>query len=489
MRALWHARSLIDSQFQRKAAHRALFMEILRQPSGLTHALRRMNQYGILGKYLPAFGRIVGQMQHDLFHVYTVDEHILMVVRNLRRFAVPEMSHEYPLCSRLLSEFEFPELLYIAALFHDIAKGRGGDHSLLGKADTRRFCRNHGLTEVDTDFVVWLVEKHLYMSSVAQQQDLFDPVIIAAFADEVKTETRLVALYLLTVADIRGTSPKVWNAWKAKLLEDLFRAARRHITQGAEPNERTLASKQERALERLRAYAIPVDAHEPFWKKLDDSYFLRHDEAEIVWHTRILNYRINTLEPVVKSRLSPVGEGLQVMIYAPDEDLMFARICGFFDSINFDIIEAKIYTTRHKYLLDTFQIMTSNGLAGHYRDMISYVEHELPLWLARPDMPPPPKSRMSRQLKNFPITPDVNIRPDERGQYYYLNIVAGDRPGLLYRIARVLARYDISIYTAKINTLGERAEDTLLIAGEALKNSRVVVRLESDLVNETHANS
>jgi [protein-PII] uridylyltransferase len=484
MRALWHARNLIDSKFQRKAAHRALFMEILRQPAGQTHALRRMNQYGVLGKYLPAFGRIVGQMQHDLFHVYTVDEHILMVVRNLRRFAVPEMAHEYPSCSRLLSEFEFPELLYVAALFHDIAKGRGGDHSVLGKTDARRFCRNHGLNESDTELVVWLVEKHLYMSSVAQKQDLFDPDIISAFADEVRTETRLVALYLLTVADIRGTSPKVWNAWKGKLLEDLFRATRRHITHGAEPNERTLAFKQQRALERLRAYAIPVDAHEPFWKKLDDSYFLRHDESEVVWHTRTLNYRPNTLEPVVKARLSQVGEGLQVTIYAPDEDLMFTRICGFFDSINFDVIEAKIYTTRHKYLLDTFQVMTSNGLAGHYRDMISYVEHELPLWLKRPDTPPPPKRRMSRQLKNFPITPDVNIRPDERGQYYYLNIVAGDRPGLLYRIARILAGYGISIYTAKINTLGERAEDTLLVTGEALKNSRTVVRLESDLVNE-----
>jgi [protein-PII] uridylyltransferase len=484
MRALWHARNLIDSKFQRKAAHRALFMEILRQPAGQTHALRRMNQYGVLGKYLPAFGRIVGQMQHDLFHVYTVDEHILMVVRNLRRFAVPEMAHEYPSCSRLLSEFEFPELLYVAALFHDIAKGRGGDHSVLGKTDARRFCRNHGLNESDTELVVWLVEKHLYMSSVAQKQDLFDPDIISAFADEVRTETRLVALYLLTVADIRGTSPKVWNAWKGKLLEDLFRGTRRHITHGAEPNERTLAFKQQRALERLRAYAIPVDAHEPFWKKLDDSYFLRHDESEVVWHTRTLNYRPDTLEPVVKARLSQVGEGLQVTIYAPDEDLMFTRICGFFDSINFDVIEAKIYTTRHKYLLDTFQVMTSNGLAGHYRDMISYVEHELPLWLKRPDTPPPPKRRMSRQLKNFPITPDVNIRPDERGQYYYLNIVAGDRPGLLYRIARILAGYGISIYTAKINTLGERAEDTLLVTGEALKDSRTVVRLESDLVNE-----
>jgi len=489
MRALWHARNLIDSRYQRKAAHRALLMEIFRQPSGLTHALRRMNQYGVLGKYLPAFGRIVGQMQHDLYHVYTVDEHILMVVRNLRRFAVPEMSHEYPLCSRLVAEFEFPELLHIAALFHDIAKGRGGDHSLLGKIDARRFCRNHGFSEPDTELVEWLVEKHLYMSSVAQKHDLSDPAVIAEFADEVKTETRLIALYLLTVADIRGTSPKVWNAWKGKLLEDLFRATQRHITQGAEPNERALASKQKRALERLRAYAIPVDAHEPFWNKLDDSYFLRHDEREIVWHTRVLNYRLNTLEPVVKARLSPVGEGMQVMIYAPDEDLMFARICGFFNSINFDIFEAKIYTTTHKYLLDTFQIMTSNGLAGHYRDMISYVEHELPLWLRRPDLPPPPNSRVSRQLRNFPITPDVNIRPDEKGQYYYLNIVAGDRSGLLYRIARVLARYDISIYTAKINTLGERAEDTLLVTGEALKHSRTVVRLQSDLVNELQSNT
>ncbi len=168
---------------------------------------------------------------------------------------------------------------------------------------------------------------------------------------------------------------------------------------------------------------------------------------------------------------------------------MFARICGFFDSISFDIVEAKIYTTRHKYLLDSFQIMTSAGMAGHYRDMISYIEHELPMWLKRPDTPAPPKSRVSRLLKNFPITPDVKVRPDERGQYYYLNIVAGDRPGLLYRIARVLARYGISIYTAKINTLGERAEDTLLVTGDALKNSRTVVKLETDLVSEMQDNA
>ena len=487
MRALWHARSLIDSGFRRSSRHRKQFMEVLRRPSGVTHTLRRMNQFDVLGRYLPEFGRIVGQMQHDLFHVYTVDEHILMVVRNLRRFAVPEMSHEYPLCSRLISEFEKPELLYIAGLYHDIAKGRGGDHSLLGMVDAERFCRRHGIDDEGTGLVTWLVEKHLYMSAVAQKHDLSDPAVIAAFAKEVKTDHRLVALYLLTVADVRGTSPKVWNAWKAKLLEDLFNATRRYISHGAVSSDRVLASKHERVLARLRAYALPDDAHEAFWKKLDDSYFLRHDEQDIAWHTRVLNYRYETPTPIVKARLSPLGEGLQVMIYMPDENLIFARISGFFEKTDFDIVEAKIYTTRHQYALDTFQVMTTARLDIHYRDMIRYVEHELPAWLRRSDIPAPGKGRVSRQLKNFPISPTVNIRADDRARFYYLNIVAGDRPGLLYRIALVLARYNVSIFTAKINTLGERAEDTLLVRGDSLKDARTVVKLESELVRELQA--
>jgi len=487
MRALWHARDLIDSGFRRSKKHRALFMEILRLPSGLTHTLRRMNQYGVLGRYLPEFGRIVGQMQHDLFHVYTVDEHILMVVRNLRRFAVPEMAHEYPLCSRLIAEFDRPELLYIAGLYHDIAKGRGGDHSLLGMRDAERFCQRHDIDKADTRLVVWLVEKHLYMSSVAQKNDLSDPAVIAAFAAEVKTERRLIALYLLTVADVRGTSPKVWNAWKAKLLEDLFHTTRRYLAHGAVSHDRVLASKHQRVLERLRAYAIAEDAHESLWKKLDESYFLRHEEQDIVWHTRVLCYRHDTASPIVKARLSPAGEGLQVMIYAPDENLMFAKICGFFEKTNFDIVEAKIYTTRHNYALDTFQVMTTGDLDVHYRDMIRYVEHELPVWLKRTDMPAPTKARLSRQLRNFPISPKVVIRPDDRAQYYYLSIVAGDRPGLLYSIALVLASYQVSIYMAKINTLGERAEDMLLVQGESLTNARSVVSLESALVQALQA--
>jgi [protein-PII] uridylyltransferase len=391
------------------------------------------------------------------------------------------------LCSRLISEFENPELLFIAGLYHDIAKGRGGDHSLLGKVDAERFCRRHGIGEEATELVRWLVEKHLYMSAVAQKNDLSDPAVIAAFAKEVRTDRRLVALYLLTVADVRGTSPKVWNAWKAKLLEDLFHATRRYISHGAVSSDRLLASKHERVLARLRAYAIPDDAHEAFWKKLDESYFVRHDEQDIAWHTRVLNYRFDTPTPIVKARLSPLGEGMQVMIYMPDQNLIFARICGFFEQTNFDIVEAKIYTTRHHYALDTFQVMTAARLDIHYRDMIRYVEHELPAWLKRPDIPAPAKGRVSRQLKNFPISPTVNIRADDRARFYYLNIVAGDRPGLLYRIALVLARYNVSIFTAKINTLGERAEDTLLVRGEALKDARSVVKLESELVRELQA--
>ncbi|HWH47431.1 MAG TPA: [protein-PII] uridylyltransferase [Burkholderiales bacterium] len=485
MRALWHARRKIDAGFRSDPVNRALFMEILRRPAGITHTLRRMNQHGILGLYLPAFGRIVGRMQHDLFHVYTVDEHILMVVRNLRRFAIPEMAHEYPLCSRLFAEFERPEVLYLAGLFHDIAKGRGGDHSKLGMADARKFCREHGLSNPDMDLVAWLVEHHLTMSATAQKQDLSDPDVIAAFAATVGDDRHLVALYLLTVADIRGTSPKVWNAWKGKLLEDLFRATRRLLNPAAVPAENTLLARQQRVLEKLRAYAIPEGSQRELWQQLDDSYFLRHDEQDLVWHTRLLNYRVNSPTPVVKARLSPIGEGMQVMIYSRDEKSLFARICGFFQSINFSIVEAKIYTTRHSYALDSFQVMDPARATLHYRDLISYVEHELDSRLREHGpLPPPSTGRMSRQVRYVPITPEVLIRPDEKGTYYYLNVVAGDRPGLLYRIARVLDSYGINVYTAKINTLGERAEDSFLVNGDALQDSKQVVRLEAELVRE-----
>ncbi|MFN0303940.1 MAG: [protein-PII] uridylyltransferase [Burkholderiales bacterium] len=482
LRALWRARKHVDAKFRRNPINRQRFLEFLQQPRGIVHGLRRMNQYGILGRYLPAFGRIVGQMQHDLFHVYTVDQHILTVVRNLRRFTMLEFSHEYPLCSSLIANFERPWMLYVAALFHDIAKGRGGDHSVLGKVDALQFARLHDLAAEDRELLDFLVERHLTMSAVAQKQDLADPGVIRRFAEVVKTERRLVALYLLTVADIRGTSPKVWNAWKAKLLEDLFRYARRILRGASVDLDQDVQAKRAEALRLLRLYALSDGAKDALWSELDVAYFLRHDPNEIAWQTRNLHYRVNTTDPVVKARLSRVGEGVQVMIYCPDQQELFARICGYFEGIQFNIVDAKVHTTKHGYAFDTFQLLAADG-GQDYRSSIAQIEHELADVLKQKGaLGVPGQKRLSRQLRHFPILPEVSIRPDDKGQFHVLSVTAGDRPGLLYGIAKVLSRYELNLHTAKIATLGERAEDVFVIGGATLNRPRVVIQLETDLL-------
>jgi [protein-PII] uridylyltransferase len=482
LRALWRARSSINASFRQNPIARLLFLHILQQPRGIVHEFRRMNQYGILGRYLPEFGRVVGQMQHDLFHVYTVDQHILQVMRNLRRFTMSELAHEFPLCTELMAGFERRWLLYVAAIYHDIAKGRGGDHSELGARDVLAFCRNHLLSREDSELVEFLVERHLAMSHVAQKQDVYDPEVVQAFAELVGSERRLVALYLFTVADIRGTSPKVWNAWKGKLLEDLFRATRRVLTGEPLARDAALAEKQAEAARLLRLYALSDGVKERLWASLDTAYFLRHDAQEIAWHTRNLHYRVEADKPVVKARLAPFGEGLQVMIYTRDREALFARICGYFERAGFNIAEAKVHTTRAGYALDTFVIM-GQGRDAHYQDRIAMIETDLAQEL-QSDAPlgPPRGGRLSRRVRHFPISPAVNIRPDERGAYHVLSIVAADRPGLLYGVARILARYRINLQTARINTLGDRAEDVFLISGAGLGDSKTVLQLEQDLL-------
>ena len=484
LRALWRARGRLDARLRRDPLARLLFVQILQQPRGIVHEFRRMNQYDVLGGYLPEFGRIVGQMQHDLYHVYTVDQHILMVLRNVRRFTMPEFAHEFPLCSQLMSGFERRWLLYVAALYHDIAKGRGGDHSTLGTVDAQRFCRRHGLSREDTDLVSFLVEHHLTLSSVAQKQDVDDPAVARAFAEKVGTERRLVALYLLTVADIRGTSPKVWNGWKAKLLEDLFRMARRVLAGEAPALDTAVAEKQAEATRLLRLYALSDAVKERFWANLDTTYFLRHDAQEIAWQTRNLHYRVDTTIPVVRARLAPFGEGLQVMIYTRDRETLFARICGYFERSGFNIVEAKIHTTRNGYALDSFMVM-GKGSGAHYRDLMALIESELTAELqSQAPLGPPSSGRVSRRVRHFPIPPAVEVRPDERGAYHSLNIVASDRPGLLYRVARQLSKYKLDLHSAKVNTLGDRAEDVFLVSGPALADSKAVLKLEQELLAE-----
>jgi len=479
LRALWRARRLVGPAFRREPRHRALFMEIFRQPQGLTHALRRMNQQDILGRYLPAFGRVVGQMQHDLFHVYTVDEHILMVLRNLRRAMLDQHAHEFPLSSRLIRDFERPEVLYLAALFHDIAKGRGGDHSLLGRADALRFCREHGIAPEDTALIVWLVKNHLLMSATAQKQDLTDQDVIAAFAANVPDERHLTALYLLTVADVRGTSPKVWNAWKGKLLEDLYQATLHYLSYGKIADQ--IGETQRQAAATLSLYAIPPERYLPFWSNLDDEYFIRHEAHEIAWHTRVLTQRADTTGPVIKTRLSRIGEGLQVLVYQRDQPYLFARICNFFARMNYNIMEAKVHTTGHGYALDSFLVMDASQDKAAYRDVMNYIEYALAEQLTDASaLPEPAFGRLSRQLKHFPIKPQVDIRRDEKG-CYILSLVAGDRPGLLARIAYILTRHEVLIRSAKINTLGARAEDTFWIDGAALRDEAARTGLRNAL--------
>ncbi|SMB25667.1 [Protein-PII] uridylyltransferase [Sterolibacterium denitrificans] len=484
LRALWRARSHIDAKFRRDPGNRALFLSMFQQKRGIVHEMRRMNHYDILGRYLPAFGRIVGQMQHDLFHVYTVDQHILQVLRNLRRFSLPEFAHEYPRCSRLMSRFERHWLIYIAALFHDIAKGRGGDHSQLGMRDARRFCIEHGLAEEDTDLVGFLVGDHLTMSAVAQKQDLADPEVIAAFARTVQTRRRLDALYLLTVADIRGTSPKVWNNWKGKLLEDLYLATRRLLDGKTDRQASDGDGRQDEVRRLLRFHGLRPGMEAALWQQLDTAYFMRHAADEIAWHTRNLYHCPNAPLPVVKARLHQIDDGLQVMVYVADQPLLFARLCGFFSRLGYSIVDARIHTTRHGYALDSFTLLDP-GRQLPYRDMTGLIEHDLVEHLRA--MPPlaavqPNATRLSRQLRHFPIMPEISIHPDDKGRYHIMSIVAADRPGLLYSVALTLAHHRVSVHTARIATLGERAEDTFLISGEKLLQPASRMRLEQELL-------
>ena len=468
LRALSRALPKIGRSFRASPENRRRFMAIIRAER-LTWTLRRMSRYGVLGRYLPAFGRIVGQMQHDLFHVYTVDEHILMVVRNLRRLRIPRFDHEYPFLSQLMQEFDRPEVLYLAALFHDIAKGRGGDHSHLGREDAVRFCHAHGMAKGDADLVAWLVEHHLVMSATAQKQDLGDPEVISGFATVVRDERTLTALYILTVADIRGTSPAVWNAWKGKLLEDLFRHARRVLRGETDYAASWIAAKKDEALRSFRQYVPEPGRHEALWQRLDDNYFQRFEASEIGWHTRTLWNRITPDKPIVRARLSPVGEGLQVLVYAPDQPGLFARITTFFERMQFDVAAAKIYTTQHGFALDTFQVLSPTRAGEHYRELIQKVESQLAERIATgAPLELQPAGRVSRYVKHFPVEPKVAIVPDRRPGRWLVTVSCADRPGLLSAIARLFLKHGLNLIDARITTLGARAEDVFVVNGAAV---------------------
>jgi [protein-PII] uridylyltransferase len=311
--------------------------------------------------------------------------------------------------------------------------------------------------------------------------------VIEAFAAQVKDTRTLTALYLLTVADIRGTSPKVWNAWKGKLLEDLYRVTLRALG-GAKPNaDAEVEARKQEALHALNLYSLPAGVQQPLWDTLELSYFARHDAGEIAWHARSLAREVATDRPIVRARPSSVGEGLQVLVYAPDRGDLFARICGYFDGAGFSILDAKIHTTTRQYALDTFQVVSPHVeeyLDINYRDLTSLVETQLAQALAAEGpLPEPSRGRLSRRVRSFPVTPRVLLKPDERAQRWLLSVSASDRSGLLYAIARVLARHKLNLQLAKVTTLGERVEDTFLIDGPSLRQNKQQIAIETELLD------
>jgi len=468
IRQMREQRDLIDASFRDDLRCRSLFMEIMRQTTGITHELRRMNRYGILAAYLPAFSRIVGQMQHDLFHVYTVDEHTLMVIRNLRRFTVAEFESEFPLCSKLIHQIPKQELLLISGLFHDIAKGRGGDHAALGAVDAKLFCQQHGLSNYDTQLVAWLVANHLLMSATAQRKDISDPQVVHAFALQVGDTIRLKYLYLLTVSDIRGTSDKVWNSWKGALLRELYHATREVFRRGLHNpllQSEYIHDVQDRTRALLTDRASDSQAINTLWSHLGDEYFLRYQPEEIVWHTEAILSRENEQQPVVLIRDVAKRGGSEVFIYCRTFDTLFLAATALLESRGISIMDARIFDSLDAYTLDSFLVVDEHGeMLGNTADSAELAESLQARLISAPQSTIRAVSRhLPRQAKHFTFETRVNFDQEANYQRTLMHVTAFDRPGLLSRIAQVLDNHRIRLRNARIATFGERAEDYFYI--------------------------
>lgn len=458
---------LIDENFRNDPEACRLFMEILRQPGGITHQLRRMNRYGILAAYLPAFGRVVGRMQYDLFHVYTVDEHTLFVVRNLRRFALEKHRPEHPLCNEIFQIIEKPELLYIAGLMHDIAKGSGGDHSIIGADIAEDFCQRHGISRRDTDLVKWLVQNHLLMSMTAQRKDISDPDIIHEFATAIGDQDTLNYLYLLTVADIRATNPNLWNSWKDALLKELYLttrwAFRRGLTKPLEQEEKINAVKAE-SLSLLRRLGISDRTIGKVWQMVNDEYFLRYLAEEIAWHTVAISACKPGDLPLVLLRPVSQRGSAEIFLYAKDQDFIFAYSTAVLDQLGLTVFDAKIITSADGYVLNSYHVLEQTGepINDHLRQ--TQICSRLRACLLQPSHTPLRVHRREpREIKHFTVPTQIYFHDDPQNRYSILELVATDRPGLLSKVGQAFRQCDIRLYNAKISTIGSRAEDIFYI--------------------------
>ena len=477
----------IDPQFRADPVNQTLFMELLRSPHGVTLQLRRMARHGLLGRYLPEFGRIVGQMQFDLFHAYTVEAHTLEVLANTRRFMRADYTDRFPVSTRIAQRLRAPELLYIAALYHDIGKGRGGDHSELGAVDALGFCERHGLSKDDTELVVWLVQNHLLMSSFSQRKDISDPDEIQRFATHVMTQERLDYLYTLTVADIHGTNPELWNAWRSTLLRQTYTETRRALSRGLDnPMDRKSVVETTRAAaaELLEYRGFTSEDIEAAWARRGDDYFIRERPDDIAWHTEAIADHSDLNTPLVlvrQSNDSTVANATQIFVHAPDQPDLFARVCAELEFLDLSVNDARVYLGNDGATLDTFYVLQADGnpVPGD-RHTLNGISEVLTAALMRRQIRTMTR-RTPRRQKSFVVPTETSIHQDQHRGWTVLEVATPDRPGLLANIGEVFVTHNVAIQAAKIQTLGERVEDVFFITardGRSINEPEALAELE-----------
>lgn len=458
---------LIDDDFRQDIRNRSLFMEIVRYANGFTHALRRMNQHGILARYIPEFGHITGLMQYDLFHAYTVDEHTLRVVRNMRRLHIDVYKDELPLCHQISHTIAKLEVLYLAGLFHDIAKGRGGDHSTLGATVATKFCLQHDMSKSDAKLVAWLVENHLIMSMTAQRKDISDPDVILKFATRMGNSTRLDYLYLLTVSDMRATNPSLWNNWKSTLLSELYNATKRVLRRGFKnpiKQAEYISETQDEAHRLLQKNNINPTAIESLWNKLSNDYFLRHSADEIAWHTRGITERPDQ-HPLILLQQETKRGGTEIFIHTPLVSGIFATVTHALDKMSLTVVDARIIKASHGYTFDTYVVLEKNGEPiqdKHRTQEIINCLHQSLSQSTNINC----NRRPARQLKHFTTKTKIYFNEDGRNRHTMMEVFAADRPGLLSFIGQALVEFNLYLHKAKISTIGERAEDVFFITSQ-----------------------
>ncbi len=471
IRLIRNNRHLIDNDYRRDIRNISMFMELLRSPHLMVGRLRQMKRYGILPAYLPEFGRIVGQMQYDLFHVYTVDDHTLQVMENMRRFRHPEAAEKFPVAAQLFHGLPKVELLYIAGLYHDIAKGRGGDHSKLGVRDATLFCRRHRLGKWDTDLVAWLVEHHLAMSSVAQREDIQDPEVIKKFALTVGDQTRLDYLYVLTVADINGTNPTLWNTWRASLLRHLYQLTKRALSQGLAETvgkDELIAENQKKAMTLLAEHGYSRKQAMEILNNPSNDYFLRETPDDVAWQTEAIAEHTSNTQPliVVRNSADTRHEGAtRIFIYTHNSHVLFANIATALDRLNLNIQDARIYKTDSDFSITIFMVLESNGQPiGKNPQRIDEINTVLGKYVsAETALKPGDRQRASRKHRQFTRNTETTLTNHAHTPYSVLEVLCPDRPGLLAKVAAIFVDMGITLHNAKITTLGENVEDVFFI--------------------------